>query len=389
MPVIKGFGAWSSQIYESKLHRDFWYISEASLTDQAGLGSSKSGGVDPNRAHPNLGWDPEVISRVEAMADSTVLKKAEDIISLCRIKIFERLEWFKPYWDIMPPQPHFLAGSRLSDKIGTMDTSGSAIRYCPRFVLYTFEFAKKHMKGAKTTGSPWQLMKNGEKWFNDYTTFVLIHEIMHNSLKHFLRTRQQNVVSQYVSPAEIHSLWNLAQDYEINRIIKSMLGDMVEMFPGGVDHEEGGFKAPSGEEDFFGQASSERIFYRLLRNVEAARSKKEEPEDSTENDSESPGEFPIQEGDIVELKSRPGEYGEVISVSGDPSNPEDADVEIRPITEEEAMERTGMGQQIIYIDDLDDDSTGDSTGDSTVGGKYDPMDDEINRLLGDIDLSEI
>lgn len=383
MPVIKGFRAWSSQIYESKLHRDFWYITETSLTDQAGIGSSQSGGVDPNRAHPKLGWDPEVISRVEAMEDSVVLKKAEDIVSLCRIKIFERLEWFKPYWDIMPPRPHFLAGSRLSNKIGTMDTSGSEIRYCPRFVLYTFEFAKKHMKGAKTTGSPWQLMRNGEKWFNDYTTFVLIHEIMHNSLKHFLRTRQQNVVSQYVSPAEIHSLWNLAQDYEINRIIKSMLGDMVEMFPGGVDYEEGGFKAPIGEEDFFGQSSSERIFYRLLRNVEAARSKREDkPEEYPDiyyldDDDDTPGQFPIQPGDIVELKSRPGEYGEVVEVTGDPDNPEDADVEILPISREEAMERTGEGQEIVQIDDLTDE------------GNYDPMDDEINRLLGDIDLSEI
>ena len=190
MGAIKGFNSWSSKINETKLDRKFWYLLETDLTGQAGIGGSSGGSrIDPSQVNANLGWDPVVISKVEAMDDSTVLKKAQDIVSLCRIKIFERLEWFKPYWDIMPPVPFFLAGSRLSQKIGTMDTNGSSIRYCPRFVLYTFEFAKKHMKGAKS-GTPWQLMRNGEKWFNDYTTFVIIHEIMHNSLKHLLRTRQ-------------------------------------------------------------------------------------------------------------------------------------------------------------------------------------------------------
>ena len=313
------------------------------------------------------------------MDDSTVLKKAQDIVSLCRIKIFERLEWFKPYWDIMPPVPFFLAGSRLSQKIGTMDTNGSSIRYCPRFVLYTFEFAKKRMKGAKS-GTPWQLMRNGEKWFNDYTTFVIIHEIMHNSLKHFLRTRQQNVKSQYLNPYEIHKLWNLAQDYEINRIIKSMLGDMVEMFPGGVDHEAGGFKAPDGEKEFFGTASSERIFYRLLRNVEAARAGSKDPLLGPQGQQDQPAQqsqpnIPLNPGDIVELKSKPGEYGEVVEVIGDPNDPDNMDVEINPISREDAMERTGRGRDIIQIEDTDVPS--------------ETFRSEEDDLLGQIDLSEL
>jgi hypothetical protein len=352
MTIIKGFKDWSGQIYESRLNPSLWYLNEG-LEQEAGVGESQ-GKLDPSKAHPSLGWDPDVIAKVEAMSDSDVLKKTENIIILCRIKIFERLEWFKPYWDVMPPVPAFLAGSRLSNKIGTMDTNGSSIRYCPRFVMYTFEFARKHMKGVTTKGSPWQIMRNGEKWFNDYATFVIIHEIMHNSLKHFLRTRQQNVVSKYLSPNEIHRLWNLAQDYEINRIIKSMLGDMVEIFPGGVDHEAGGFKAPNGEEDFFGTSSSERIFYRLLRNIEAARAGKKASDPMTPPQPQPNKNIPLSPGDIVELKSKPGEYGKVVSVTGDENDPDDMDVEITPITKEEAMQKTSGGQDIIQIADIDE-----------------------------------
>lgn len=377
MPIIKGFNAWRSQIYETSLNSNsiLKYLVEG-LEDEAGVGGGQSGGIDPNKSHPELGWDPEIISRVQAMDNNTAMKKAEDIISLCRIKVFEQLEWFKPYWDVMPPVPFFGAGAVLAPGIGTMDTNGSSIRFCPKFVVYTFEFARKHMKKADT-GTPWQLMRQGKKWFNDYATFVIIHEIMHNSLKHFLRTRQQDVKSPYVSPREIHRLWNLAQDYEINRIIKSMLGDMVEMFPGGVDHEAGGFKAPAGEEEFFAQSSSERIFYRLLRNIENKRMKKKEEEQPQPNppSPQSPKTFPLEPGDIVELNSNPGEYGEVVEVNGDPDNPQDADVEILPISREEAMERTGGGENIIQVDD-----TGGYSGMSSE------EDDELNRLLGDIDI---
>jgi len=374
MTIIKGFRDWSCQIYESRLNPSLWYLNEG-LEQEAGVGGSQ-GRLDPSQAHPSLGWDPEVIARVEAMSDADVLKKTENIIILCRIKIFERLEWFKPYWDIMPPVPFFLAGSRLSPKIGTMDTNGSSIRYCPRFVMYTFEFARKHMKGVAAKGSPWQIMRNGEKWFNDYATFVIIHEIMHNSLKHFLRTRQQNVVSPYLTPYEIHRLWNLAQDYEINRIIKSMLADMVEMFPGGVDHEAGGFKAPAGEEDFFGASSSERIFYRLLRNIEAARAGKKAPDPTPPQSTPQPNKnVPLSPGDIVELKSKPGEYGEVVSVIGDDSDPDNMDVEINPITKEEAMQKTAGGQDIIQIADIDVEGTENST----RSGEWD-------NLLKDMDI---
>ena len=379
MPIIKGFNTWKNQIYETSLNSEsiLKYLVEG-LEDEAGVGGQRSGRLDPNSAHPELGWDPEIIAKVQAMDKSIAMKKAEDIISLCRIKIFAQLEWFKPYWDVMPPVPFFGAGAVLAPGIGTMDTNGSSIRFCPKFVVYTFEFGRKYMKGIKTD-TAWKLMRNGDKWYNDYATFVIIHEIMHNSLKHFLRTRQQNVKSPYLSPTEIHRLWNLAQDYEINRIIKSMLGDMVEMFPGGVDHEAGGFKAPEGETEFFAQSSSERIFYRLLRNIENKRMKKEE-EQPQQNppSSQSPQSFPLEPGDIVELKSNPGEYGEVVEVTGDPNNPQDADVEIIPITREEAMARTGGGENIISVDD-----TGGYSGMSSK------EDEELNRLLGDIDIDDI
>lgn len=378
MTIIKGFNAWRSQIYETSLNSEsiLKYLVEG-LEDEAGVGGKSPGKIDPNKVHAELGWDPEVISRVQAMDNQVAMRKAEDIISLCRIKVFEQIEWFKPYWDIMPPIPFFGAGAVLAPGIGTMDTNGSTIRFCPKFVVYTFEFAKKHMKGAKQ-GSTWKLMRNGDKWFNDYATFVIIHEIMHNSLKHFLRTRQQDVKSPYLTPYEIHRLWNLAQDYEINRIIKSMLGDMVEMFPGGVDHEAGGFKAPEGETEFFAQSSSERIFYRLLRNIEHKRMKKqgENPPAPSKPPQQAPKSFPLQPGDVVELKSNPGEYGEVVDITGDPDNPQDADVEILPITKEEAMEKTGGGENVIQIDDVT----------SEYSGMSSEEDDELNRMLGDMDI---
>jgi len=124
--MVKNFDQWESDTLESivtsQYHSDFlsWYLVEDSLPQQAGITGESTTKLE-------AGWDPAIIKKVEGMSDREVLEKAENIILLCRLKIFEHLEWWKPYWDIMPPRPHFLAGSRLSNKIGTMDTSGSEI----------------------------------------------------------------------------------------------------------------------------------------------------------------------------------------------------------------------------------------------------------------------
>ena len=354
---IKTFDSWSREVYES-VHAtglaDFeaWYLlKEDTVSDALGT-------TDNSRPDPKVGWDPAIIARVEAMPDQEVLSKAETIVNLCRLKIFENLAWFRAYWDAMPPQPVFRAGGTLSGKIGTMSTSGSAIYYCPRFVVYTFEFAKAHMEGVSEGGSrqAQQLMRKGSKWYNDYATFVLVHEILHNSLKHFTRDTLQGVRSSLVSRGEIQQLWNIAFDYEINRILKQMLGDTLEIFPGGVDHEAGRFKAPEGEEDFFAKSTAERIFYRLLRELERKRMTQHNQDNQQQN---QPGDLGIAIGDIVEVKSEPGKYRRVINIDVDESDPSNSRVDLEDISPEELPQEVNTGYTGMedstedFIDDLE------------------------------------
>jgi hypothetical protein len=65
----------------------------------------------------------------------------------------------------------------------------------------------------------------------------------------------------------------------------------------------------------------------------------------------------------------------VVSVIGDDSDPDNMDVEINPITKEEAMQKTAGGQDIIQIADIDVEGTENST----RSGEWD-------NLLKDMDI---
>ena len=113
-------------------------------------------------------------------------------------------------------------------------------------------------------------------------TFVLIHEIMHNVLKHFLR---QDFKSDWLNPYEISRLWNIATDYEINHILKrdGESRGYIKMLPGGVDATAGDtywYVDPNEVDElgnnlrtFFMESRAELIFWRLLKNIENERAK--------------------------------------------------------------------------------------------------------------------
>ena len=258
-------------------------------------------GFDTWRELSSINESSESDSRekVAKMSDDDSMETAKRIIQLVKLKIVNHFEGFKPFLDIMPPIPVHGAGSVGPDGIGTMSTNGSEIFYDPRFVVASYEQAKVDFTGlikdkeAMKKGALDANLK-GTQWFSDYACFVVVHEIMHNTLKHFMRTRQE-VTSDYLSPQQIHYLWNIAQDYEINRILKKEMSGVVTIWPGGVDWETGPFKAPAGEEEFFANATSERIFWRLFRNAEdkkriEAGPEEEEEETGEEGETEETGE---------------------------------------------------------------------------------------------------
>ena len=223
-------------------------------------------------------FEEEMRSQVAAMANDKALEKAEKIVEMSLLKIFTHYPMFRPFIDLMPPIAKFGAGSRGPDGVGTMSTSGSAIFYDPRFVIRAYEQGKIDFASEldpKTVKLHFQVLKAGKRHPSDYVTFVLIHEILHNSLKHFLR---KPVASDFLTPYEVHKLWNIATDYEINHILKP--DQMLKLFPGGVDAEVGGFEVPEDEREFFTTNAAEKIFWRLLKNLEEKR--RQEQEDAEE-----------------------------------------------------------------------------------------------------------
>jgi hypothetical protein len=303
-----------------------------------------------NENSQTAGPDP-VRAKVAAMPNEEAIAKAEKIMQMAKIKILNYFEWFKPYLDIMPPISRIGAGSVGPDGIGTMSTSGSAIYYCPKFVLLTYENAKKEFKMSEEEKKKGPLKSNmdGTKWYSDYACFVILHEIMHNSLKHFMR--MTIVDSEYVSVENQHRLWNLAMDYEINRILKNELTAAIEMFPGGVDLEEGEFEVPDSEKDFFRTATCETIYWRLFDQLveEKKKEKENESQDSQQSGQQDDGEE-LSVGDIIQDNST-GEYGRVTSVD------DDDEVEWDIISKDEAMAELypeGYGDDLDKLDDLDD-----------------------------------
>lgn len=228
----------------------------------------------------------EMRSKVAAMPNDKALEKADKIVEMSILKIFTHYPMFRPFIDLMRPIAKFGAGSRGPDGIGTMSTSGSAIFYDPRFVILAYEQGKVDFASEldpKKAKLHFNVLKSGKRHPSDYVTFVLIHEILHNSLKHFLR---QPVASDFLTPYEVHKLWNIATDYEINHTLKP--DQLIKIFPGGVDAEEGPFAVPEDEREFFTETAAEKIFWRLLKNLEEKR--RQEQEDQEDEGEDGPGD---------------------------------------------------------------------------------------------------
>jgi hypothetical protein len=157
---------------------------------------------------------------------------------------------------------------------------------------------------------------------------------------------------------QVARLWNLAADYEINhKLLDDPKSGLYEFYPGGVRADEGYFAVPADEVEFFTTASAERIFKRLLLNLEEEAAKKKEQqqedegdegEDGDENqegndgqngdgqgegdgDGDNDNDQPLKVGDVI-YDRETGEYGVVSNIDGD-------NLDYEPISEEEAKQR--------------------------------------------------
>ena len=305
-------------------------------------------------------------AKVKALGDSKVLEKAELIMELVKQKLFTHWPMWRPFWSKMPPIASFGAGSKDEDGFGTMCTTGTAIFYCPRFVLEQYEIAKTTFASQFPGGNipnANSAIRTGLRHPLDYSLFVIIHEILHCSLKHHLR--MPRVESKLISQDEIAYWWNIAADYEINHLLlKDVKSDYYEMVPGGVraDADGGVFAVPEKDLAFFSESQAESIFWRIIRNLEDERQNDSGDEEDQDGDQEGQDgdqggdqegqdgdqdgdqegqdgdqegqdgdDRPLQNGDVI--YDRPsGEYGIISNIDGD-------NVQFDPISEEEARKR--------------------------------------------------
>jgi len=142
---------------------------------------------------------------------------------------------------------------------------------------------------------------------------------------------------------------------------------MLKLFPGGVDAEVGGFEVPEDEREFFTTNAAEKIFWRLLRNLEEKRrQEQEDAEDAESNEEGGEGgdtgeqeggdqgdqggedqggdgnggggggdgspDRPLRVGDTI-IDHETGTYGKITNISGD-------DVEYEELSQEEIRKLT-------------------------------------------------
>jgi hypothetical protein len=133
---------------------------------------------------------------------------------------------------------------------------------------------------------------------------------------------------------------------------------MLKLFPGGVDAEVGGFEVPEDEREFFTTNAAEKIFWRLLKNLEEKRRQEQEGAEGAESkeeggeggdtgeqeggdtgeqeggDGEGDGspDRPLRVGDTI-IDHETGTYGKITNISGD-------DVEYEELSQEEIRKLT-------------------------------------------------
>lgn len=299
-------------------------------------------------------------SKMKAQSREEILEKAELIMDLVKQKLFTHFPMWRPFWSKMPPIASFGAGSVDGDGFGTMCTTGAAIFYCPYFVVEQYELGKvafvKEFPGGEAPKAI-EAIRSGSRHPMDYSLFVIIHEILHCSLKHHLRF--PFFESEHLTPAQLHYFWNIAADYEINHtLLEDTKSPLYVMPVGGVraDAAGGNFAVDPEELDFFTKKSAEQIFYRLVKNAEEKKRKEKEEREKQEEKKEeekkdgqpqpSSGQpsdedqegTQISVGDVI-FDPETGKYGIVDSIEGE-------DASWTEISEEEARKRT-QGQQFI------------------------------------------
>lgn len=304
---------------------------------------------------------PEIRAKINNMSADEQLEKSRLIMELVKQKLFTHFPMWRPFWSKMPPIASFGAGDTDPEGFGTMCTTGTAIYYDPKFVLETYEIAKSAFTSEFKDGVPPNAglaIRTGQRHPMDYSLFVIIHEILHCSLKHHLRMPKYE--SEYLTPDHLAYYWNLAADYEINHILlEDVKSELYRFFPGGVRADEGYFAVTPDELEFFTTKSAETIFYRLVRNVEEKIAEEKGDSQDGEDQEEQEGESqedegqggdsqggdgqdsdegdgegdqgPLKPGDVI-FDRETGEYGIVTNVAGD-------DLEYDPISEPEARAR--------------------------------------------------
>ena len=233
----------------------------------------------------------ELRAKTKELSSPELLEKSQLIMDLVKQKVYTHWPMWRPFWSAKLPTPVFGAGDRDADGFGTMATDGKRIYYCPVFVVEMYELGKINFAQHKdfVDGKPPKAnaaIKQGLRHPMDYAVFVILHEIMHCSLKHFIR------MPDYESPTIDYGtqlqLWNIAADYEINHyLLDDVKSDLYVMVEGGIRADQGYFKVPDEDLEFFSTGFAEDIFMRLIENLEAKYKKQEEPEDDEDGEDES------------------------------------------------------------------------------------------------------
>lgn len=248
--------------------------------------------------------DKEAITKnMIALGRDEIKSRADLIMSMVKQKLFKKWPMWRPFWTAREPIGRFGAGSKGPDGIGTMSTDGRNIYYCPAFVVQQYEIAKiafadEFSKVPAENKTPAGIPKinlaisNNHRHPIDYIVFVVLHEILHCSLKHFLR--KPEYTSNYLSPQQLHDLWNIAADYEVNHYLLDDPSSSLYVMPDGlVRADEGYFKADNSEDlKLFTTSFAEKIFERLVRNLEEkmANQQKDKGDSGEDQDSGEDGD---------------------------------------------------------------------------------------------------
>ena len=260
------------------------------------------------------------VGKISSMSDGAAVKKSGLIMQLVREKIFSWFAGWRAFYSKCPPVPSFKAGDyNPRTNIGTMSTNGVAIFYDPRFVILSFELMKTQLRkkhGADYKPSFVDLAETpDERGPIDSLVFVMLHEMMHVAFKHHLRMPKYESI--YLDKRKIHSLWNEAADYEINHYLERDSKSDFFIAPDGIiNATKGHWMVPPNEQEFFQKSLAEKIFWRLVKNLEVKYEEEKEkvegnkPQPQSKPEDQDPDEEDDDNTEDEEKSDYEKEYGE-------------------------------------------------------------------------------